>query len=72
MTLPMFICPEVAGAENGATLTITGEEAHHAAVVRRIRVGEQVDLTDGKGSLARGCLKEARAQSCEPTNRNVK
>jgi 16S rRNA (uracil1498-N3)-methyltransferase len=52
MTLPMFVCPEVAGAENGAILTITGEEAHHAAVVRRIRVGEQVDLTDGKGSLA--------------------
>jgi len=51
MTLPMFICPDVASAEPGSTLTVTGEEAHHASVVRRIRVGEQVDLTDGKGAL---------------------
>ena len=28
-------------------------------------------LADGKGSFARGCLKEARVQNCEPTNRNV-
>jgi hypothetical protein len=27
-------------------------------------------LADGKGILVRRCLKEARAQSYEPTNRN--
>ena len=27
-------------------------------------------LADGKGISVRGCLKEARVQSCEPTNRN--
>ena len=27
-------------------------------------------LADGKGIFVRSCLKEARAQNCEPTNRN--
>jgi hypothetical protein len=27
-------------------------------------------LSDGKGSAARNCLKEARLQSCESTDRN--
>lgn len=27
-------------------------------------------LADGTGSSARGCLEEARAQRCEPTDRN--
>ena len=29
-------------------------------------------LADGKGSFARGCLEQARVQSCKPANRNVK
>lgn len=59
MTLPMFFCADVSSAEPGSTLTVTGEEAHHASVVRRIRVGEQVDLTDGSGTLATVEVTEA-------------
>ncbi|WP_222851135.1 16S rRNA (uracil(1498)-N(3))-methyltransferase [Phytoactinopolyspora mesophila] len=34
-------------------VVLAGDEGRHAAVVRRIRPGERVDLTDGAGHLAR-------------------
>jgi 16S rRNA (uracil1498-N3)-methyltransferase len=60
MTLPLFICPEAASTEPGSMVSVTGEEAHHAAVVRRVRVGEQIDLTDGRGALATIEVTEAQ------------
>jgi 16S rRNA (uracil1498-N3)-methyltransferase len=51
MTLPVFLGP-VTGAEVGDSVTVTGDEARHAVVVRRIRVGEQVVLVDGAGTSA--------------------
>lgn len=36
----------------GETVALTGEEAHHAARVARLRVGERVDVGDGRGSIA--------------------
>jgi 16S rRNA (uracil1498-N3)-methyltransferase len=38
----------------GAAVDLTGPEGHHAAVVRRLRVGESVVLTDGAGRGVRG------------------
>ena len=35
-------------------VTVEGDEAHHAVVVRRLRVGEQVTLADGLGMVATG------------------
>lgn len=35
-------------------VTLTGAEAHHAAVVRRVRVGEQVTVGDGLGAWHEG------------------
>ena len=52
MSLPVFYEPAVAGAGAGDTLDVVGDEARHAVVVRRIRVGEEVVLTDGAGSSA--------------------
>ena len=37
-------------------MTLTGPEGHHAAAVRRLRVGERADLSDGAGSLAAGVV----------------
>ncbi|MBB2974517.1 16S rRNA (uracil1498-N3)-methyltransferase [Microbacterium endophyticum] len=34
---------------DGSEITLTGAEAHHAATVRRVRVGEQVTVSDGLG-----------------------
>lgn len=49
MTPPLFLVPDI----RPGRLTVSGEEGHHAAAVRRVRPGERVDLTDGLGMLAR-------------------
>ncbi|WP_425846459.1 16S rRNA (uracil(1498)-N(3))-methyltransferase [Agrococcus sp. TSP3-2-1] len=46
----------LAGAEPGAVVTLEGEEAHHAAVVSRMRRGERVLVSDGAGTLAEGII----------------
>ncbi len=38
----------------GSTVEVTGDEAHHAVTVRRLRVGESVVLTDGLGRAVAG------------------
>jgi 16S rRNA (uracil1498-N3)-methyltransferase len=37
---------------SAATIRLDGSEGRHAALVRRLRSGERVDLTDGAGRLA--------------------
>jgi len=54
VTLPQHLVPSLAGITPGATVTVEGDEAHHAVVVRRLRVGEQVTLADGLGLVATG------------------
>jgi 16S rRNA (uracil1498-N3)-methyltransferase len=51
VSLPVFLGP-VTGVVAGATVVVEGDEAHHAVVVRRTRVGEQVVLADGIGTSA--------------------
>lgn len=50
MTLPVFRVADVPAP--GARLELDGDEGRHAVVVRRIRVGEQIVLTDGRGRAA--------------------
>lgn len=61
MTLPVFLGP-VAGVATGDSVVVQGDEAHHAVVVRRTRVGEQVVLTDGRGTSAT-CVVEGATKS---------
>jgi 16S rRNA (uracil1498-N3)-methyltransferase len=56
MSLPVHLVPSLAGVAVGAEVTVEGDEAHHAVAVRRLRVGEQVVLTDGAGTSARGAV----------------
>lgn len=53
MSLPLFLA-ELAGVVVGGTATVTGDEARHAVSVKRIRVGEQVMLSDGEGRTVTG------------------
>lgn len=39
-------------ADLAGTLTLTGPEQHHLAHVMRIRIGEQIELVNGRGALA--------------------
>ena len=58
MTPPRFLAPPDALARDPVRLV--GAEAHHAAVVRRLRPGEDVEVTDGAGQVVRGVVREAR------------
>ena len=57
MSLPVHLVPSLAGTEVGSSVEVTGDEAHHAVAVRRLRVGEQVVLTDGRGAAATGTVR---------------
>lgn len=48
MTSPVFLADDVSGDR----IVLGGAEGHHAARVRRVRVGEQVDVVDGRGTRA--------------------
>ncbi|MBU6348148.1 MAG: 16S rRNA (uracil(1498)-N(3))-methyltransferase [Actinomycetales bacterium] len=50
MTLPVFLYQEPMSVD--AFVTLSGDEGKHAATVRRIRVGEQIELVDGAGTRA--------------------
>lgn len=63
MTLPTFVLPDIAGSEPGARVVLDGDEGHHAAVVRRLAVGEQISLTDGRGAVARCRVVETTKKS---------
>jgi 16S rRNA (uracil1498-N3)-methyltransferase len=49
MTPPLFLVPDLG---DGDTIVLTGAEAHHAATVKRLTVGEPALLADGRGGLA--------------------
>jgi 16S rRNA (uracil1498-N3)-methyltransferase len=49
MSLPVHLVGSLAGVSVGSSVTVDGDEAHHAVAVRRLRVGESVVLTDGAG-----------------------
>lgn len=54
MSLPVHLVPSLDDVMPGAVVEVTGDEAHHAVAVRRLRTGESVVLTDGTGTSARG------------------
>ncbi|UCH52782.1 MAG: 16S rRNA (uracil(1498)-N(3))-methyltransferase [Pseudomonadota bacterium] len=51
MTAPWFYCPDLDPASDRATLPAT--EVSHALGARRLRVGAEVSLFDGRGQVAR-------------------
>lgn len=53
-----FLVESSSDARVGETVALTGSEAKHAAVVRRIRVGEAVTVGDGRGVWLSGTVAE--------------
>lgn len=58
MSLPVHLVPSLDGVRVGDAVEVTGDEAHHAVAVRRLRVGETVVLTDGLGTRVVGDVTE--------------
>ena len=56
MSLPVHLVESLDGVAPGSLVEVTGDEAHHAVAVRRLREGEQVVLTDGRGTSVTGAV----------------
>src|SRR5215207_5313375 len=58
MSVPVFLV-DAERLRATDSITLDGAEGRHAATVRRVRVGELVDLSDGQGHIARSVVLEA-------------
>jgi 16S rRNA (uracil1498-N3)-methyltransferase len=58
MSLPVHWVESLDGVRPGDLISVEGDEAHHAVAVRRLRVGEQLALTDGRGTTVVGSVVE--------------
>ena len=56
MVAPLFFATNVSSVETGSEFVLDGSEGKHAASVRRMRAGEAIQLTDGKGFRAVGSV----------------
>ncbi|MDO8703724.1 MAG: RsmE family RNA methyltransferase [Sulfuricaulis sp.] len=63
MAEPLFYSEHL--ADSGATLTLTGDEAHHAATSRRLHAGDTLWLFDGRGGIAHATLRHMTARGRE-------
>jgi len=57
VALHFLLDDEPLTADAGDLVDLGGAEAHHAAVVRRVRAGETVTLGDGRGAWLRGTVE---------------
>jgi 16S rRNA (uracil1498-N3)-methyltransferase len=71
MSLPVHLVPALDGVAVGDVVTVEGDEAHHAVAVRRLRVGEQVVLTDGAGASVVGAVASTGKRVFELTVESV-
>jgi 16S rRNA (uracil1498-N3)-methyltransferase len=67
MSLPTFVHQQLTGLAAGSTVTLGGDEARHAVVVKRIREGEQVALTDGAGTTVHATVTSTSKTSLVAT-----
>ncbi|WP_104105814.1 16S rRNA (uracil(1498)-N(3))-methyltransferase [Nocardioides sp. 616] len=65
MSLPVHWVPTLVDVRPGDTVEVTGDEAHHAVAVRRLRAGERLVLTDGAGLRVTGEVTGAHKRSLE-------
>lgn len=65
MTAAHFFCDNVAGD----SIIITGHDAHHAARALRIRSGEEITISDGKGNVVRADVTGVSATTLEASVR---
>ena len=57
MVLPLFNHPLFPRPAEGDSVTLSGSEAKHAVTVRRMRVGEGIQLSNGEGLRAIGTVE---------------
>lgn len=63
MVAPLFFADKIASLKPGAEFVLDGPEGKHAAVVRRMRLGESIQLTNGQGLRAVGSVSRVDGSS---------
>ncbi len=63
MVEPLFHKDNLIDAAIGAVVELSGPEAKHAITVRRMRVGEAIQLSDGLGLRVKGSIAEISGNS---------
>lgn len=58
-----FLSDQTLTERVGQAVTLTGAEAHHAAVVRRVRPGEAVTVGDGAGVWLSGAVESVTSRA---------
>ena len=61
MVAPLFFADNISSLKFGAEYVLGGPEGKHAAVVRRMRAGESIQLTDGHGFRVVGTVSRVDA-----------
>jgi 16S rRNA (uracil1498-N3)-methyltransferase len=67
---PVFLVSP--GELRAEAVTLSGPEGHHAAAVRRLRVGERADVSDGAGTIAEGVVTAIARDSVVIAVRSVR
>ncbi len=62
MTLALFLVDRL---PDGDELTLDGDDGHHAAVVKRVRVGEHLLVGDGRGTVLTCVVRGSRRDAVE-------
>ncbi|MFP5283282.1 MAG: 16S rRNA (uracil(1498)-N(3))-methyltransferase [Actinomycetes bacterium] len=65
MSEPLFLFDHLGAPGVGDTVTLAGEEGRHAVVVRRMRPGERVVLSDGRGHGLAGTVSRVTKASLD-------
>lgn len=60
-----YLLTDLTDARIGDTVTLTGSEAKHAATVSRIRVGETIRVSNGRGLIVTGEVRTATPSAVE-------
>ncbi len=65
MSAPLFLLEpgSLADTGPGGSVVLDGPEGRHAVTVRRIGVGERVDVADGQGTLARCTVRSVQKEA---------
>lgn len=73
MSNPVFFTPagSLDGLSSGSVFVLEGPEARHAVTVKRLAVGEYVDLADGAGTRLTGKVSDAGQGSLSVTATDV-
>lgn len=59
----LYIDETLTQAAPGDTLTVTGDEAHHAVIVSRLREGETILVGNGKGVICEGTVTQVATRA---------